>query len=169
MQKTQLATFGMGCFWHSEEAFRHDPPPPKGSGEARKGIISTTVGYMGGTKDNPTYEDVLTHATGHVEIVQVEFDPDLITYYELLIIFWENHDPTQMNRQGPDVGENYRSVIFYHSPEQKSAADKSKKIEQAKLTNQRIVTAIEPAGIFWKAEDYHQKYLAKRGLSTCPI
>jgi len=163
-KQTQLATFGMGCFWHSEEGFRRAGPD---SSEPRKRIISTTVGYMGGTKDSPTYEDVLTHTTGHAEVVQVEYDPAIITYEELLKIFWENHDPTQMNRQGPDVGENYRSVIFYHNEEQKSAAEKLK--EELMKSGKKIVTAIEPAGTFWKAEDYHQKYLAKRGLSTCPI
>ncbi|MDP2648228.1 MAG: peptide-methionine (S)-S-oxide reductase MsrA [Candidatus Yanofskybacteria bacterium] len=162
-KNTQLATFGMGCFWHSEEAFRVTQ-----EGQPRKGIISTTVGYMGGTKDNPTYEDVLTHTTGHVEVVQVEYDPLVITYEELLKIFWENHDPTQMNRQGPDIGENYRSVIFYHNEEQKSVAVR-RLADQKKSANRRIVTAIEPALTFWPAEDYHQKYLAKRGLSTCPI
>ncbi len=156
MTKSELATFGMGCFWHSEEAFR-----------PLKGVVSTTVGFMGGTKENPAYEDVLTHTTGHVEVVHIEFDPEQITYEELLKVFWEKHDPTQLDRQGPDVGENYRSVIFYHSPEQKSTAEKSK--EKLMQSGRKIVTAIEPASTFWKAEEYHQKYLAKRGLSTCPI
>jgi len=163
--KKQLATFGMGCFWHSEEAFRRAGPD---SSEPRKGIISTTVGYMGGHVDHPTYEQVSSHITGHVEVVQVEYNADIITYSELLKIFWENHDPTQMNRQGPDIGDNYRSVIFYHSEEQKAEAENSK-TEHQKTLSQPIVTTIEPALTFWPAEDYHQKYLAKRGLSTCPI
>jgi len=149
----------MGCFWHSQEAFR-----------PLKGVISTTVGFMGGTKENPSYEDVLTHTTGHVEVVHIEFDPEQITYEELLKVFWEKHDPTQLDRQGPDIGENYRSVIFYHSPEQKSAAEKSKeKLQKSGKYDKPIVTVIEPASRFYKAEEYHQKYLAKRGLSTCPI
>ncbi|MBX4211573.1 MAG: peptide-methionine (S)-S-oxide reductase MsrA [Candidatus Yanofskybacteria bacterium] len=160
----QIATFGMGCFWHSEEAFRR---AGQDSVEPRKGIISTAVGYMGGHVDHPTYEQVCNHTTGHVEVVQVQYDADVITYDELLKIFWENHDPTQMNRQGPDVGENYRSVIFYHSDEQKVAAEKSK--QELTDSGKQIVTSIEPAPTFWPAEDYHQKYLAKRGLSTCPI
>lgn len=154
--KTELATFGMGCFWHSEETFR-----------PLKGVISTTVGYMGGTKDNPTYEEVCSHTTGHAEVVQVEYDPAMISYEELLKVFWNSHDPTQFDRQGPDIGENYRSVIFYHSEGQKAAAERSKQELIAKGMN--VVTAIEPAAKFWVAEDYHQKYLAKRGLSTCPI
>jgi peptide-methionine (S)-S-oxide reductase len=156
---TEKATFGAGCFWGVEETFRK-----------LKGVIDTAVGYAGGTKENPTYEDVCTDETGHAEVVQVEFDPGKISYRELLDVFWANHNPTTLNRQGPDVGTQYRSVIFYHSPEQKMAAEEAK----TALTNsgrfkREIVTQIEPAPQFFRAEEYHQRYLEKRGLSHCAI
>lgn len=151
------ATFGGGCFWGVEEAFRTLP-----------GVISTTVGYEGGSLRNPSYEDVCTDRTGHAEVVQVEYDPARITYEQLLDKFWEVHDPTTANRQGPDVGTQYRSVIFYHSPEQKTAAEASTQREQPKY-RRPIVTEIVPASDFWQAEDYHQQYLAKRGMSHCHL
>jgi peptide-methionine (S)-S-oxide reductase len=153
----EKATFGAGCFWGVEETFRK-----------LKGVISTTVGYAGGNKDNPSYEDVCTDETGHAEVVEVEFDPSQISYDQLLDLFWSNHNPTTLNRQGPDVGTQYRSVIFYHSPEQKAAAEKSK-TEKATKSSRSIVTQIEPAPKFWRAEEYHQRYLEKRGQSHCAI
>lgn len=156
---SQLATFGAGCFWGVEERFRTTP-----------GVISTAVGYEGGTMENPTYEDVCTDTTGHAEVVQIEFDSEKVSYEALLEIFWANHNPTTLNRQGPDIGTQYRSVIFYHSPEQKAAAEKSKAaLEASGKWKQPIVTQIVPAQAFYKAEDYHQQYLAKRGLNTCHI
>ena len=154
---TEKATFGAGCFWGVEETFRK-----------LKGVTSTAVGYAGGTKENPTYEDVCSDETGHAEVVQVEFDPSQISYDELLDVFWSNHNPTTLNRQGPDIGTQYRSVIFYHSPEQKTAAEKSK-IDIGSRLNRPIVTQIEPARNFWRAEEYHQRYLEKRGQSHCAI
>ena len=156
---TEKATFGAGCFWGVEETFRN-----------LKGVTSTAVGYAGGTNDNPSYEDVCSDETGHAEVEQLEFDPTQISFGQLLDVFWSTHNPTMMNRQGPDVGTQYRSVIFYHSPEQKAAAEESK----ARLTgsgkfNRPIVTQIEPAPKFWRAEEYHQQYLAKRGQSHCAI
>ena len=151
------ATFGGGCFWGVEEAFRTLP-----------GVISTTVGYEGGSLTNPSYEDVCTDRTGHAEVVQVEYDPGRITYEQLLDKFWEVHDPTTKNRQGPDIGTQYRSVIFYHSPEQKAAAEASIQREQPKY-RRPIVTEIVAASDFWQAEDYHQQYLAKRGMSHCHL
>jgi peptide-methionine (S)-S-oxide reductase len=153
----EKATFGAGCFWGVEETFRK-----------LKGVISTTVGYAGGNKENPSYEDVCTDETGHAEVVEVEFDPSQISYDQLLDVFWSNHNPTTLNRQGPDVGIQYRSVIFYHSPEQKAAAEKSK-IEKAAKFPRPIVTQIEPAPKFWRGEEYHQRYLEKRGQSHCAI
>ena len=156
--KTELATFGGGCFWGVEAAFQNI-----------KGVVNTAVGYMGGKMKNPTYENVCTDKTGHAEVVQVEHDPKQVSYDALLKVFWENHDPTQVNRQGPDVGTQYRSVIFYHTPEQKAAAEKSK--EQLELSeaygSKPIATAIEPAQEFYRAEEYHQRYLEKRGLKVC--
>jgi len=154
---TEKATFGAGCFWGVEETFRK-----------LKGVISTAVGYAGGAKENPTYEDVCSDETGHAEVVQVEFDPAQIRYDELLDVFWANHNPTTLNRQGPDIGTQYRSVIFYHSPEQKAAAEDSK-IRMSGHFNRPIVTQIEPARKFWRAEEYHQRYLEKRGQSHCAI
>jgi peptide-methionine (S)-S-oxide reductase len=159
MMPTQKATFGAGCFWGVEETFRR-----------LNGVTSTAVGYAGGTKENPTYRDVCTDKTGHAEVVEVEFDPSRISYGELLDVFWANHNPTTMNRQGPDVGTQYRSVIFYHSPEQKAAAEDSReKLAAGGRFNRPIVTQIEPAGRFWRAEEYHQRYLEKRGKSHCAI
>jgi len=156
-QNLQQATFGAGCFWGVEETFRTLP-----------GVIETAVGYMGGEKANPTYEGVCTDETGHAEVVHLTYDPTKIKYEDLLKIFWENHDPTQVNRQGPDTGTQYRSVIFYHTPEQLEEAEQSKKEldESESLTNQ-VATQIVPAETFYPAEDYHQKYLMKRGLKVC--
>jgi peptide-methionine (S)-S-oxide reductase len=154
-----LATFGAGCFWGVEEVFRQIP-----------GVKNTTVGYMGGTTENPTYEEVCTDQTGHAEVVQVEYDPEQVTYEDLLDVFWNNHNPTTLNRQGPDVGTQYRSVIFYHTDEQKQAAEASKKqLDQSGKWKDPIVTQIEPAGTFWRAEEYHQRYLQKRGLNACRL
>jgi peptide-methionine (S)-S-oxide reductase len=159
LMSTEKATFGAGCFWGVEETFRN-----------LKGVLSTAVGYAGGTKENPTYEDVCTDKTGHAEVVEVEFDPSQITYNELLDVFWSNHNPTTMNRQGPDVGTQYRSVIFYHSPVQKSTAEASRqKIDTSGRFRRPVVTQIEPAPTFWRAEEYHQRYLQKRGKSHCAI
>jgi peptide-methionine (S)-S-oxide reductase len=156
---TEKATFGAGCFWGVEENFRK-----------LKGVTSTAVGYAGGKKDNPSYEDVCSDETGHAEVVQLEFDPTEISYDQLLDVFWSNHNPTTLNRQGPDVGTQYRSVIFYHSPEQKAAAEASKeKITKTGRFNRPIVTQIEPSPKFWRAEEYHQRYLEKRGQSHCAI
>lgn len=134
------------------------------------GVLSTAVGYAGGTKENPTYKDVCTDKTGHAEVVEVEFDPSQISYDELLDVFWSNHNPTTLNRQGPDVGKQYRLVIFYHSPQQEVAAKASKdKVEKSGRFNRPVVTQIEPAPKFWRAEEYHQRYLQKRGQSHCAI
>jgi peptide-methionine (S)-S-oxide reductase len=155
----EKATFGAGCFWGVEAAFRQV-----------KGVTSTAVGYMGGTLKNPSYEDVCTDKTGHAEVVQVEFDPSQVPYEELLRVFWENHDPTTLNRQGPDVGRQYRSVIFFHTPEQKTAAEASKAaLGSSGRFRRPIVTEIVPATDFWRAEEYHQQYLEKRGLAHCRI
>lgn len=155
----EKATFGAGCFWGIEEALRKI-----------KGIEKTTVGYMGGTLKNPTYEDVCTDKTGHAEIVQIEFNPKEISYDELLEIFWNIHDPTQLNRQGPDFGTQYRSVIFYHNDRQKKIAEKSKnKLIKSQKFSKPIVTEITKAGEFYKAEEYHQRYLQKKGLTSCKI
>jgi peptide-methionine (S)-S-oxide reductase len=157
--KTQKATFGGGCFWGVEAAFRRI-----------EGVTGTAVGYMGGNFAHPTYRDVCTDGTGHAEVVQVEFDPARLNYHDLLDTFWELHDPTQLNRQGPDVGTQYRSAIFFHSPEQEAAARSSKqKLELSGLYRRPIVTEIVPAGDFWRAEEYHQQYLEKRGLTHCSI
>jgi peptide-methionine (S)-S-oxide reductase len=156
---TEKATFGAGCFWGVEETFGN-----------LKGVVNTTVGYAGGTKENPSYEDVCTDETGHAEAVEVEFDPAQISYEQLLDVFWSSHNPTTLNRQGPDVGTQYRSVIFYHSPAQKAAAEVSKaKLDKSGRFNRPIVTQIEPAPKFWRAEEYHQRYLQKRGRSHCTV
>ena len=153
------ATFAAGCFWGVEATFRQLP-----------GVISTRVGYTGGNFANPTYEDVCTDRTGHAEAVEVEYDPAKIAYDKLLDVFWENHDPTQLNRQGPDWGTQYRSAIFFHTPEQETAARASKeKLEKSRRYSKPIVTQIVPAVTFYPAEDYHQQYLEKRGLATCHI
>jgi peptide-methionine (S)-S-oxide reductase len=155
----ELATFGAGCFWGVEVAFRNVP-----------GVKDATVGYLGGTLQNPTYRDVCTGRTGHAEAVQVEYDPSVVTYDRLLDVFWENHDPTTLNRQGPDVGTQYRSAIFYHTPEQKRAAEESKlRLEASGKLRRPIVTEITEASAFYPAEDYHQRYLEKRGLASCHI
>lgn len=159
MNMTEYATFGAGCFWGVEAAYRQI-----------KGVVSTTAGYEGGRTENPTYRDVCSHTTGHAEVVRVEYDPERVSYDTLLSVFWENHDPTQLNRQGPDVGDQYRSVIFYQTPEQQAAALASKeRLEQAGTFRKPIVTQIVPAETFYPAEEYHQQYLEKRGLSTCHI
>ena len=153
------ATFAAGCFWGVEATFRALP-----------GVTATRVGYIGGNLSNPTYKDVCTDGTGHAEAVEVEFDPAKISYDKLLDVFWENHDPTQLNRQGPDWGTQYRSAIFYHWPEQETAAKASKQeLEKAHRYSKPIVTQIVPATTFYEAEDYHQQYLEKRGLATCHI
>jgi peptide-methionine (S)-S-oxide reductase len=149
------ATFGAGCFWGVESAFRQ-----------LDGVTKTEAGYEGGTLENPTYEDVCSHTTGHAEVVQVSYDPERIAYDDLLQVFWGKHDPTQLNRQGWDIGDQYRSVIFTHDAEQEEAAARSKAEEQTRHAKP-VVTQIEPAGTFYVAEDYHQQYLEKRGRSTC--
>ena len=153
------ATFAAGCFWGVEATFRQIP-----------GVTSTRVGYTGGELVNPTYKDVCGDGTGHAEAVEVEFDPSKVSYDQLLNVFWENHDPTQLNRQGPDWGKQYRSAIFFHSPEQEQLARASKEKLQASGHFRRpIVTQIVPAVTFYEAEDYHQQYLEKRGLASCHI
>jgi peptide-methionine (S)-S-oxide reductase len=149
------ATFGAGCFWGVEAAFRQ-----------LDGVTGTRAGYSGGTLDNPTYEEVCSHTTGHAEVVEVTYDPERVSYEELLAVFWGKHDPTQLNRQGWDVGDQYRSVIFFHDAEQKEAALRSKAREAVNWPAP-IVTQIEPAETFYEAEDYHQQYLEKRGRATC--
>jgi peptide-methionine (S)-S-oxide reductase len=151
------ATFGAGCFWGVEAAFRQV-----------KGVVSTAVGYSGGHLPNANYKDVCSGKTGHAEVVEVEYDPALVSYDELLKVFWENHNPTTLNRQGPDIGTQYRSAIYFHTPEQEVAARASKEKAQAQFKN-KIVTEITPASEFWRAEDYHQQYLEKRGLAHCSI
>ena len=156
---TEKATFGAGCFWGVEEEFRKIP-----------GVLDAAVGYAGGTMDNPTYRDVCTDRTGHAEVVEVDFDPSVVSYDRLLDVFWNAHDPTQVNRQGPDVGTQYRSVIFTHSPDQESTARASRdRLDQSGRFRRPIATQIEPAPKFWRAEDYHQQYLAKRGLGSCHV
>ncbi len=153
----EKATFGAGCFWGVEATFRR-----------LAGVKDTAVGYEGGSLKRPSYEDVCTDRTGHAEVVEVTFDPAVISYHDLLNVFWENHDPTTKNRQGPDVGTQYRSVIFFHSPEQEAEAKRSRD-EAQKSFNRPIVTEIVPATEFWRAEEYHQQYLEKRGLSHCHL
>ncbi|HZS43176.1 MAG TPA: peptide-methionine (S)-S-oxide reductase MsrA [Candidatus Paceibacterota bacterium] len=155
----QKATFGAGCFWQVEEIFRNI-----------KGVKETAAGYAGGQLQNPTYEQVCTDKTGHAEVVEILYDPKEVDYEELLKIFFENHNPTTLNRQGPDVGTQYRSAIFYHTPEQKEIAEKYKnELEKSGKFKDPIVTEIAPATTFYRAEEYHQKYLAKRGLKVCDI
>lgn len=157
--KIEVATFGAGCFWGVEANFREV-----------EGVVATAVGYEGGKTANPTYETVCSHTTGHAEVVRVEFDPSRVTYDQLLDVFWANHNPTQVNRQGPDFGDQYRTVIFYHSPEQKAAAEVSKaKLEASGKYNKPIATQIVPTETFYIAEDYHQQYLEKRGRRSCHL
>jgi peptide-methionine (S)-S-oxide reductase len=155
--KLAKATFGAGCFWGVEAAFRR-----------LAGVKVTQVGYLGGALTNPTYEQVCTDRTGHAEVVEVTFDPAVISYHDLLEVFWENHNPTTLNRQGPDVGRQYRSAIFFHSPEQEAEAKRSRDAAQARFSKP-IVTELTPASEFWRAEEHHQQYLEKRGLSHCHI
>jgi peptide-methionine (S)-S-oxide reductase len=153
------ATFAAGCFWGVEEAFRHI-----------KGVSATTVGYTGGTLKNPTYQDVCTGRTGHAEAVEVEFAPAQVSYEQLLSVFWQSHDPTTPNRQGPDVGTQYRSAVFFHDAAQEASARGSKAVlEKMKIYKRPIVTEIVPASEFYRAEDYHQQYLEKRGAKSCHI
>lgn len=147
------ATFAAGCFWHVEDMFRKV-----------KGVSSATSGYTGGTMPSPRYQDVCTDRTGHAEAVQVEYDPEQVSYDELLKVFWENHNPTTLNRQGPDVGTQYRSAIFYHDVEQEKAAKESMKKLQDSMPEKKVVTEITPAKEFFKAEEYHQRYFEKQGL-----
>lgn len=159
LPKTELATFGAGCFWGVEQEFRK-----------QKGVIATAVGFMGGHTKNPTYKQVCYENTGHAEVVQVEYDPKVISYEELLDLFWHLHNPTTLNRQGPDVGDQYRSVVFYHSPEQKLAASSSRAdLQNAGEFSEKIVTEIAPATEFTKAEEYHQQYVEKGGHASCHL
>jgi len=156
---TEKAMFGAGCFWGVETIFRKI-----------KGVTEALVGYAGGRTENPTYQEVCSDDTGHAEVVEVEFDPAVASYRQLLDIFWANHDPTTLNRQGPDVGSQYRSAVFYYSPEQRAAAEEVKaELEKSGRFRRPIVTQIEPAPTFYRAEEYHQRYLEKRGLAHCAI
>jgi peptide-methionine (S)-S-oxide reductase len=156
---TETATFGAGCFWGVEAAFQGVP-----------GVIETAVGYSGGHMPNPTYKDVCTDETGHAEVVQVTFDPAKVSYEQILNVFWQAHDPTQVNRQGPDFGAQYRSAIFFHSPEQEAIAKKSRAaLDASKKLKRPIATEITPAATFYRAEEYHQKYLQKRGAASCHV
>jgi peptide-methionine (S)-S-oxide reductase len=159
-EQTETATFAAGCFWGVEAAFRQI-----------KGVRSTRVGYTGGTKVNPTYEEVCSGKTGHAEAVEVIFDPAVVRYDDLLMLFWQVHDPTQLNRQGPDIGSNYRSAIFYHSDDQRGRAEKSRTALQSSgaFGGRAIVTEIVPAGPFYRAEDYHQQFYEKQGRKSCRI
>ncbi len=153
------ATFGAGCFWGVEMSFRR-----------LEGVTDAAVGYAGGHTENPTYRDVCSHGTGHAEVVEVEYDPSLISYEQLLDAFFEMHDPTQVDRQGPDVGDQYRSAIFFHTPEQQAIAEKTKRELVASGRYARpIATAIDPAPVFWRAEDYHQRYIENRGGGGCAV
>jgi peptide-methionine (S)-S-oxide reductase len=155
----EKATFAAGCFWGVEETFRQ-----------LSGVVDTAVGFMGGATANPSYREVCGGRTGHAEVVHVEYDPSRISYDALLEAFWSCHDPTTLNRQGPDVGDQYRSAIFYHTPAQEAAAHASKeRVEAAGRFRRPIVTAIEPASTFWRAEEYHQRYLEKRGAAACRV
>jgi peptide-methionine (S)-S-oxide reductase len=155
----EKATFGAGCFWHVEAEFRKV-----------EGVVSTAAGYAGGHTENPSYEDVCSHTTGHAEVVEVTYDPEKVSYDKLLDIFWKLHDPTQLNRQGPDVGYQYRSVIFYYSDAQRDAAVAAKEgLEKSGAYKRPVVTQILPAPTFWRAEEYHQQYFEKRGVATCRI
>ena len=155
VKMTEKATFAAGCFWGVEELFRNT-----------KGVTATAVGYTGGRSENPTYEEVCSDRTGHAEAVEIEFDPSVISYDELLDIFWRNHDPTTPNRQGLDIGSQYRSAIFYHDDGQRRAAERSRESQRGNFKGE-MVTEIAPAGKFWRAEEYHQKYLMKKGAGAC--
>ena len=158
-EKLLLATFGAGCFWGVEETFRQ-----------LKGVKKTSVGYEGGKLENPSYDDVCTDRTGHAEVVQVEYDPSEVSYEELLKVFWDNHNPTTPNQQGPDLGTQYRSVIFFHNPNQEKLARDSKEfLEKSGQWPDPLVTQIVPAQTFYRAEEYHQQYLAKRGQKSCHL
>lgn len=156
--KLQTATFGAGCFWGVEQRFRETP-----------GVVATAVGYAGGKIDKPTYKLVCSDTTGHAEVVQIQFDPSKVSYEQVIQVFWDNHNPTTLNRQGPDVGSQYRSVVFFHDDEQKAIAEKTKQAVAAsgKWGTKPIVTEIVPAVTFYAAEDYHQQYLEKRGVKVC--
>lgn len=155
----ETATFGAGCFWGVESALREVP-----------GVVDAAVGYMGGTVDHPTYQQVCTDRTGHAEVVQVTFDPAQVSYEKLLKVFFAIHDPTQLNRQGPDRGTQYRSVIFYHSPEQQAVATAMLDTIQASGRYPRpVVTQLAPATTFWRGEEYHQRYFEKHGLPSCHV
>ncbi len=155
MQKQ--ATFGAGCFWGVEAAFRQ-----------LEGVVETAVGFMGGSAEHPSYQQVCRQNTGHAEVVRVEYDPDQVSYEDLLNVFWGCHDPTQVDRQGPDVGSQYRSAVFYHDEEQKAQAQASKReLDASGRFARPIATEITPAGPFYRAEDYHQRYLEKQGLAHC--
>ena len=160
MNTTKIATFGAGCFWGVEDIFMQVP-----------GVIRTASGYMGGDTAHPSYEDVCTDETGHAEVVEIQFDPSVVSYERLVEIFWKNHNPTEMNKQGPDVGTQYRSVIFTHSPEQERIAHRSKEaLEKSGKWQLPIATAITPATTFWRAEDDHQQYFKKKGIArTCHL
>lgn len=155
----ERATFGAGCFWGVESAFRRVP-----------GVTATSVGYIGGNTERPTYEEVCSDSTGHAEAVEVEFDPREVSYEQLLDVFWKLHDPTQLNRQGPDHGTQYRSAIFVHSDQQRAAAEASlARLDESGRYAAPIVTRVEPAQTFWRAEEYHQQFLDKRGLGNCHV
>jgi peptide-methionine (S)-S-oxide reductase len=154
---TEKATFAAGCFWGVESAYRALP-----------GVVSTSVGYTGGTRQNPTYQEVCTDRTGHAEAVQVEFDPSQVSYQQLLNLFWEIHDPTTLNRQGPDVGTQYRSAIFFHDATQEAESREAiATLEKSGIFKRPIVTQIVPAPEFFRAEEYHQKYFEKQGIRAC--
>ncbi|HOZ46380.1 MAG TPA: peptide-methionine (S)-S-oxide reductase MsrA [Candidatus Hydrogenedentes bacterium] len=158
-RELQDATFAAGCFWGVEATFSKVP-----------GVVSTEVGYTGGTSANPTYEDVCSHTTGHAEAVHLRYDPEAVTYEQLLSVFWQCHDPTSWHRQGPDVGSQYRSAIFFHTPEQEAAATASKRaLDESGQYDRPVVTEIVAAPTFYRAEEYHQGYLAKRGLHGCRV
>lgn len=155
----ELAAFGAGCFWGVEAAFYQV-----------EGVLDTAVGYSGGQVENPTYQQVCTGRTGHAEVLQVTYDPDRVTFEQLLDVFWKVHDPTQLNRQGLDIGTQYRSVIFYHNENQeKTAIEAKRRLEAASVYRRPIVTEIVPAAPFYRAEDYHQRYFEKRGSASCHI
>ena len=153
------ATFGAGCFWGVEAAFRRID-----------GVTEAAVGYAGGHTEEPTYREVCSHGTGHAEVVEIDFDPDRVSYDELLDAFWAMHDPTQVNRQGPDIGDQYRSVIFFHTPEQEQAArDSKQQLHESGVLRRPVATLIEPAPTFWRAEEYHQRYLEKNSHAACNL